>query len=697
MAQPIETLAVKLTSDTSEFSDGLDKANKKTSSFSSMASGALQGVGMAGVNMALSAASSFVDFASGGIDMASDLNETMSKVGVVFGDNSDEINAWAANAATALGQTKGEAMGAAASFGNLFVSMGLSTDSSADMSMNLVELAADLGSFNNMSTDEALEKLKAGMLGSAEPMQSLGVNMNAAMVTAKALEMGLAATADALTPAMLAQARYAIILEQTTTAQGDFAETSSGLANQQKIADAQWKELQTTLGTALLPVMLAVTSALNNLLTDVLPPLSAFISGTVTPAFQSIGDAIGPAITTAIGWFQSLGTTMQGTADGPMSYFQTWINTNMPLIESIVGKVLSAITAFWEENGETIMRVVNNTFDTVFTVIDTVLKTVGDLITLFLQVLNGDWEAAGETLEGIITRIWEAIGTVISNQLDSIRTLVTDIDWGEIGGSIVSGIASGITNAGGMIAEAAQSAAQDAYDSARDWLGINSPSKLAATGIGEPFGEGIGVGIKNAMGDLSGVITGGLGGMMAGAKSKTDGMAKYLEATLATGGDWMNDELMGIPDAFREGAEEIGKELAYSLNLMSDYARKNQQATGAAPLETDSIAKYLEATLATGGDWMNDELMGIPKAFRDAAQDIGEELAGSLGLMSDYAQGLIDTILPTAATQTPANTGTVNENVIRMVQNFYGPTDAATVENASRNGLLSALRQEGAR
>ncbi len=454
-------------------------------------------------------------------------------------------------------------MGAAATFGNLFVSMGLSTDSSADMSMNLVELAADLGSFNNMSTDEALEKLQAGMLGSAEPMQSLGVNMNAAMVSAKALEMGLAATTAELTPAMLAQARYAIILEQTTTAQGDFSETSSGLANQTKIQEAQWKELQTTLGTALLPVMLAITSAINDFLTWVLPPLTKFINSSVIPAVSGFIDIIKTLIdyfsftieegdylndslvdlpeplrattkamgefiaifefdkivefaTTVKGWFLEMGSTVQGQTDGPMSYFQTWINTNMPLIQSIVGKVLAAVTAFWEENGATIMHVVKNTFDTVFTVIDTVLKTVGDLITFFLQVLNGDWEDAGVTLEGIITRIWEAIGTVIGNQLDSIRTLVTDIDWGDIGYSIVSGIADGISNAGGMIADAAQNAAQDAYDSARDWLGINSPSKLAATGIGEPFGEGIGVGIADALGGVAATVASSIDGLMGG-------------------------------------------------------------------------------------------------------------------------------------------------------------------------------------
>ena len=47
--------------------------------------------------------------------------------------------------------------------------------------------------------------------------------MNAAAVEAQALAMGLAATKDEITDADKVAARYALILEQTTTAQGDFA------------------------------------------------------------------------------------------------------------------------------------------------------------------------------------------------------------------------------------------------------------------------------------------------------------------------------------------------------------------------------------------------------------------------------------------------------------------------------------------
>jgi len=46
-----------------------------------------------------------------------------------------------------------------------------------------------------------------------------------------------------------------LIMEATTDAQGDFARTSDGLANSQRILSAQFKDLQAELGTILLPIV----------------------------------------------------------------------------------------------------------------------------------------------------------------------------------------------------------------------------------------------------------------------------------------------------------------------------------------------------------------------------------------------------------------------------------------------------------
>jgi phage-related protein len=349
-------------------------------------------------------------------------------------------------------------------------------------------------------------------------MQALGVNMTAASVTARALEMGLAATTDALTPAMLAQARYSIILDQTKTAQGDFTKTSEGLANQQRIMDAQWKDLSATVGQALLPVQLALVSVLNDLTQRVLPPLAAFITQKVVPAMDAIASiirtSVGPMIEQAQAWFTALGATMQGQATGPMSYLSTWFAQNMPRIQLIVQNVTNALTQFWTDHGARIMAVVGPLLEWLVSFWQNNMQTTLDIVSAILQLLTGDFEGAGETLRGILTRWADFFTNIITTIVNGIRDRFREIDWGGIGHSIIEGIANGIRNGAGAIVDAARNAAEAAYNAARNLLGIHSPSSVAAEDIGKPFAQGIGVGISDELQRMSSSLSGGINGML---------------------------------------------------------------------------------------------------------------------------------------------------------------------------------------
>lgn len=186
---------------------------------------------------------------------ASDLNEVVSKTSVVFGPASKKVEEFAKNAAK-IGQSKRQALEAASGFGNLFVSMGLASDRSADMSVNLTGLASDLASFSNTSPEDAIQALSSALIGEAEPIRKYGVLLDDATLKQKALSLGLIdTTTGTLPPAIRAQAAYAAILEQTTTAQGDYARTADGAANQQRTLAAEMENLKAGIGAGVLPVM----------------------------------------------------------------------------------------------------------------------------------------------------------------------------------------------------------------------------------------------------------------------------------------------------------------------------------------------------------------------------------------------------------------------------------------------------------
>mgnify|MGYP000169732354 CR=1 FL=1 len=228
------------------------------------------------------------------INWASDQSEASNKVDVVFGKSAKAVKAWAKSNKGSLLLSSGAAMEAVGTYGNLFTAMGMGQEDAADLSEGLVELAQDLSSFNNIPTDQALIALRAALVGEFEPMRALGVNLSQATVEAKALEMGLWDGTGALDAQSKALAVNALIMEQTTNAQGDAARTADGFSNQTRILRANITDLGASIGERLLPAanqFLAWAIDMVDRLSGLSPMWQNVILG-----FLGLAAAIGPAL-----------------------------------------------------------------------------------------------------------------------------------------------------------------------------------------------------------------------------------------------------------------------------------------------------------------------------------------------------------------------------------------------------------------
>lgn len=265
-------------------SSGLDRIRGKMDTLggkgtAAVALGSLASAGLQrGLGLVQEALSGVVDQAFQSVNAASSLNEAVSKSQAVFGEFAGEMDKWASTAADSFGQSKRSALEAAGTYGNLFQAFGIGRQQAADMSKNLVELASDLASFNNTSVDEALLALRSGLSGETEPLKRFGVALNDARLKEEALRMGLIKTTSGVLPqAIKTQAAYALILKDTTLAQGDFDRTSDGLANTQKSLAAAVEDAQAKIGEKLLPVMLT---------------LANFAKDTLVPAIVGVSEAV---------------------------------------------------------------------------------------------------------------------------------------------------------------------------------------------------------------------------------------------------------------------------------------------------------------------------------------------------------------------------------------------------------------------
>lgn len=217
-------------------------------------------IGAAGIGVAL----------KGGVERALDLEETLSKVGVVFGEQADLVTGKAQQLADDFGLAKGSMLDAASQFGLLGKAAGMSQKESAKLSAELTQLAADAMSFYNVPMDVALQRIQSGLVGETEPMRAFGVLLSAAAVENKALAMGLAKSKDGITEQAKVAARAQLIMEGMTDASGDLARTSGSTSNQLRLLKGSLSNTFTTIGTAVLPALNRVVSAMNERLAPAL-------------------------------------------------------------------------------------------------------------------------------------------------------------------------------------------------------------------------------------------------------------------------------------------------------------------------------------------------------------------------------------------------------------------------------------------
>jgi hypothetical protein len=249
---------------------------------------------------------------------ASDLAETQSKVKQIFGASADALGAWSDEAATAMGQSKQQALDAASTFGIFGKSAGLAGDDLTDFSKRTTELAGDLASFNNTSPEDAITALGAALRGESEPIRRYGVLLDDATLRNRAMQMGLIETTKtALTPQQKVLAAYQEILAQTTTQQGDFARTSDGMANSQRIAAAEFANAKTELGEGLTPAFTGAFKAAAKAL-GVFNALPGPVRNTAL-AVVALGAAaayLAPKIVASKVAMETLGTQMPRTTSG---------------------------------------------------------------------------------------------------------------------------------------------------------------------------------------------------------------------------------------------------------------------------------------------------------------------------------------------------------------------------------------------
>ena len=213
-----------------------------------------------------------VRFGKAAISLASDLQEVQNVVDVAFGSMKQSMEDFADTAIETYGISKLIAKQTGSSYMAMAKGMQIADEAAAEMALTLTGLSADMASFYNISQGEARTALSAVFTGETETLKRYGILITEVNLQEFARQQGITKSINKMTQQEKVMLRYQYILQATQLAQGDFVRTQDSWANQTRVLQERWKEMQTTFGDAfivlgqlVLPVVNAVVKGLTSI------------------------------------------------------------------------------------------------------------------------------------------------------------------------------------------------------------------------------------------------------------------------------------------------------------------------------------------------------------------------------------------------------------------------------------------------
>ena len=195
----------------------------------------------------------------------------------------------------------------------------------------------------------------------------------------------------------------------------------------------------------------------------------------------------------------------------------TGILNDLPKLIETAGKLITQFATFFLQNmpkileagTKLLLNIVNGIVNNLPKLIESAVKVITQFIkTLaenFPKIVETGFKLLGELGAGLLKAIPDLLKS-LPKIFTAIIKAFTEVDWLGLGVNIIKGIAKGIISAVGTIVEAAIDAARSAFNAAKEWLGIASPSKKGIW-MGQMLDDGFALCIEKNSSDVEDAIT----------------------------------------------------------------------------------------------------------------------------------------------------------------------------------------------
>lgn len=253
-----------------EVGEQTEKTSKSTSSGSSKMSDAFSEVksAVSGLRKAFKAlmANRIGKYLSDSIKESISYIERLNLFRVAVGDSADEMTRFINKMSEALGLDSSTLIKTTGVFRLLASSIGLANEQADLLAKNFTKAAVDIASLYELPVADAVEKLRAGLVGLPKPLRDIGIVLTVARLEQEAMALGITESVRNMSEANKVGLRYIAVMKQMKAAMGDFANTIESPANQLRIMQEQLTRLSRAVGNLFI-----------NTLAKILPYLNGFI------------------------------------------------------------------------------------------------------------------------------------------------------------------------------------------------------------------------------------------------------------------------------------------------------------------------------------------------------------------------------------------------------------------------------------
>lgn len=229
------------------------------------------------------------------VDLASQLTEVQNVVDTTFGDMASKVDDFTKTSIQDFGMSELTVKQISSRFQALGTSVGITsqqvangtaltnkalmsqnntlyktTDSMADMSLNLTKLAGDMASFYDVDQADVAKSLQSIFTGTIAPLRRYGLDLAQATLSEWAMKNGLDANIKSMTQAEKVLLRYNYVMANTQAAQGDFAKTANTWANSVRVLKQEFQAWGSIIGSVIINALKPFVQALNKVMLKVI-------------------------------------------------------------------------------------------------------------------------------------------------------------------------------------------------------------------------------------------------------------------------------------------------------------------------------------------------------------------------------------------------------------------------------------------